>query len=282
MAINIFFAQRIVRSMLPMVGWHPIFSKGTLFLVLTVPAIIVLNVIALSVSFFSAGNNDRLSMIDTALKVGSSWIVWLGVVPLVMLAATSGIPGPPPEAFGIGQLRQKAVLVILASLMVATGAVIRLYTLSNPLTPGMSNPMFTKPVFYTTGFMLEIIVVYAYAVVRVDLLFHVPNGSSGPGDYSKDTKPTPEKKEAYTPEEIESLIDNMGVPHRILTGDEIGEYYDPSGEVHAVFFGTAAPTDEELDVAYVPPRPERVTRRQTVIEAFQPGMNRLSRYVERR
>jgi len=31
--------------------------------------------------------------------------------------------------------------------------------------------------------MLEIIVVFIYAVARVDLLFHVPDGCTGPGDY---------------------------------------------------------------------------------------------------
>lgn len=276
MAINVFFAQRIVRAVQPLVGWHPAFSKGILFLVLTVPMIIILNVIALSVSFFSVGNENRLTMVETGLKFGSSWIVWLSVVPLVLLTASLSTPGPPPEQFGIGPLRIKAAMVIGSSLMLATGAVIRLYTLSNPLKPGESNPMFSKPVFYLTGFTLEIAVVYLYAFARVDLLFHVPNGSSAPGDYSKAT--TPEKK-AYTPEEIERLIDGLGVPHQILPTDE----YEAQTSVYAVFYGSAGPgpSDAALDAEYIPPRPERVTRRQTVIDAVQPQLNRMSRYVDR-
>jgi hypothetical protein len=35
---------------------------------------------------------------------------------------------------------------------------------------------------YFTGFLLEASVVIVYALVRVDLQFHVPDGSCSPGD----------------------------------------------------------------------------------------------------
>ncbi|KAM0276612.1 hypothetical protein ACHAQH_006569 [Verticillium albo-atrum] len=272
-AVNIFFTQRIVRSIQPFVGWHPVFSKGALFLLLSVPAVIILNVVSLIISFFSVGNSDRLAMTGKALLAGSSWIVWLSVVPLVFIAPALVAPGPPPEQFGIGPLRIKVGMVFFSSLVLATGAVIRLYTADNPERPGTSNPLFGRAVFYTTGFLLEIMVVYLYAFARIDLLFHVPNGSSGPGDYSKGSI-APEKD--YSPEEIEKLIVGMGVPHQIKNREDQIE----QGTVQAVFFTSTWKGGEEPkgawmpardpDDDYIPSRPERVTRRQTMLEAIRP------------
>ncbi|KAM0330840.1 hypothetical protein ACHAQA_003795 [Verticillium albo-atrum] len=116
-------------------------------------------------------------------------------------------------------------------------------------------------------------VVYLYAFARIDLLFHVPNGSSGPGDYSKGSG-VPEK--TYSPEEIEKLIDSMGVPHQIKDRETQSEL----GTVQAVFFSSDWKGGEEprgvwtqardFEESYFPSRPERVTRRQTILEAIRP------------
>ncbi|KAJ4245857.1 hypothetical protein NW757_009712 [Fusarium falciforme] len=42
-----------------------------------------------------------------------------------------------------------------------------------------------KACFYIVNFAIEIIVVYSYALSRFDRRFFIPNGSSGPGDYSR-------------------------------------------------------------------------------------------------
>lgn len=48
--------------------------------------------------------------------------------------------------------------------------------------------------FYFFNFTVEIIVVYLFAAVRIDLLFYVPDGSKGPGDYSRPVDNTVEKQ----------------------------------------------------------------------------------------
>lgn len=69
---------------------------------------------------------------------------------------------------------------MLATALLVTGAITRL--LGAVIEKPISAPshLFSKPVFYTTGFMLEIIVVYGYLFLRVDLRFWVPNGTGGP------------------------------------------------------------------------------------------------------
>ena len=37
--------------------------------------------------------------------------------------------------------------------------------------------------FYFMNFGIEILVVYMYAIMRVDLRFWIPNGAKGPGSY---------------------------------------------------------------------------------------------------
>jgi hypothetical protein len=37
-------------------------------------------------------------------------------------------------------------------------------------------------------FGLEIVIVFLYAIMRVDLRFHIPDGAKGPGSYRIDTK----------------------------------------------------------------------------------------------
>ncbi|ORY55865.1 uncharacterized protein BCR38DRAFT_356302 [Pseudomassariella vexata] len=184
-AVNIFFAQRIVRSMHPRIGWHPLFGIVTLFFIWSVPAIIVLQIIALSVSFFSVGKEAQLQATETVLRVGSSWGVGLSLLPLVLLFIAAAIPTTgKPERFGQGQLTTKVAVMVYGATTLASGAVVRLFTILHPARLGLEGTIFGKAVFYTTGFMLEIIVVALYAVARVDLLFHIPNGSSKPGDYS--------------------------------------------------------------------------------------------------
>lgn len=43
---------------------------------------------------------------------------------------------------------------------------------------------FNKGCFYFFNLTVEVLVIFLYVIVRVDLRFHVPDGSKGPGDYS--------------------------------------------------------------------------------------------------
>ncbi|KAF9874389.1 hypothetical protein CkaCkLH20_07952 [Colletotrichum karsti] len=280
-AVNIFFAQRLVRSIHPRSGWCTAFGQFVVFLLLSVPALIIFNASNLIISFFSVGNIDRLETTDDLLKFGAAYNMFLAAFPVIVVTGCLCIPGPEPEKFGTGSLRVKVALLFFGSFLLMTGHAIRLYAIVNKEPPGTNSVIFGKAVFYTTGFMFELLVVAAYAFGRVDLRFHVPNGSSGPGDYSGD-----KDRGNYSVEEIEHLIDNLEVPHQIMRERQGPEDMEM---VFAIFFATKKDRekkDEASDDATVvestadsggrvgetplPQRPERITRRQTLIDAMRP------------
>lgn len=226
---------------------------------------IVFNMTSTIISFFSVGNIDRLEATENLLKFGSSWNTWLSVFPVLLVTACLSVPGPQPEKFGTGSQRVKVAMLYLASLLLITGQSIRLYAVFNKELPGTTNVLYGKAVFYTTGFMFEIIVVALYAALRVDLRFHIPNGASGPGDYSGD-----KNKGQYSVEEIERLIDDLEIPHQIMR-ERKGP--DDMEMVFTIFFATkkekeAAEKDIEAEAA-LPDRAKRITRRQTIIDAIK-------------
>ncbi|KAH8893899.1 hypothetical protein GQ53DRAFT_684534, partial [Thozetella sp. PMI_491] len=216
--VNIFFTQRIVRSMHPHFGWTPAFRFFTLLLAFSVPTVVVLNLVSLSISFYSVGNASRLDTLEKLLKFGASWNMFLSVYPLVALLLSAALPGPRIEGFGRGPYRVKIAVLSFASMALAVGAAVRLATTFNPIRPGTEDdsPLFGKANFYTTGFMLELLVVILYAAARVDLLFHVPDGSLAPGDYSKGYRLDDEGKEKLTKDKIEEMIEDLGAPHQIF------------------------------------------------------------------
>ncbi|KAL0940221.1 uncharacterized protein CTRU02_202984 [Colletotrichum truncatum] len=289
-AVNIFFAQRLVRSIHPKAGWCTAFGQFTIFLLLSVPAMTIFNATNLIITFFSVGNVDRLETTDNLLKFGSAYNMFLAAFPVIVVTGCLCIPGPKPEKFGTGSQRVKVALLFFGAFLLMAGQAIRLYASFNKEPPGTNSILFGKTVFYTTGFMFELLVIAAYAFGRVDLRFHVPNGSSGPGDYSGD-----KSKGNYTVEEIERLITDLEVPHQIMRERKGPEDMEM---VFTIFFATKNKDKDEkeehsgisddatvvgsntedgsrrLGDMPLPERNKRITRRQTIIDAFRQPLPR--------
>lgn len=257
----------------PKIGWSPPFTVFTLFLIWSVPSVIVLNIISLSVSFFSVGNEAQLAATEQALTFGSSWNVMLSIMPLVMLLVAGLIPmTKKPEPFGSGRLPGKAALLAYASSTLGVGAAIRAAALLNPAMMGdMTSILFGKAVFYTTGFMLEIFVVAIYAVARIDLLFHIPNGSSRPGDYAAGQKTERQRDLAAMQSDIEEQLDQLGIGYETISPtvsvDERSEFIIAkltinkgvgamSGALAAAKYLSSSESDTD-DIFETPPRPKR-------------------------
>ena len=81
-------------------------------------------------------------------------------------------------------MRTKVYVLIFTSTLLTFGAAFRAGT--NYFPRPIAHPAWyhSKPVFYCINFLIEIIVVALFAVIRVDKRFHVPDGSKGPGHYS--------------------------------------------------------------------------------------------------
>lgn len=277
--MNIFFAQRIVRSMHPNIGWSRPFSLGTVMLAISVPPVIILQITSISVFFLSTDNPDRADVAVALLKFGSSWNIWLVSFPFLTIFISCSIPGPKPEKFGSGSLRIKTSLAMLGAALLATGATVRTYGTFNPRPPNSGDVLYSKPIFYVTQFTFEIIVVALYAFARIDLLFHVPNGASGPGEYSANKIGDPEKAVVLSRGEIRDKIEETGLHHQILKPSYTSSYMQQSGAepVFAVFYPSAPDAASLVGIAEnmasdgkLPPRPaDRVSRRQSVAEVFR-------------
>lgn len=276
-AVNIILTQRIVRSMHPRLGWSKGFSIGTRILALSVPVNIVFQISALIGLFFSVGDQNRLDAFEDMLKVGSSWNLFLVSFPFLAISAACAVPGPRPEKFGVGSLRVKTSMILLAAVMLGTGATVRSYSTFNPRPPTTTDVLYSKAVFYPTQFTLEILVVAMYALLRFDLLFHIPNGSSGPGDYSRATENDPEKASLLTRTEIEERISSCGVPHQILKTSYEKNTTLPGVEqpIYAIFFpstvvkASAQALEEAMKEGNALQQPKRVSRRQSLLEALE-------------
>lgn len=184
-AVNVVFTQRILRAIHPHFGWNPIVSKFFLALLVSVPMVIVWNIISLTLEFFTLDPKTSITA-RHLLFFGGSWNLLLCMFPIFVIGLASSIPSPTPiEKFGAGRFRFKIILLLFAAFTLSVGTLIRLIgaAWAFPIdAPGLID---SKTTFYTTGFMLEIIVVFVYAVGRIDLKFYVPDGCTGPGDYSR-------------------------------------------------------------------------------------------------
>ncbi|KAK2592069.1 hypothetical protein QQS21_010230 [Conoideocrella luteorostrata] len=258
-AVNLFLAQRLVRAMHPSIGWHPIFSRYSFFLIWTCPAVTIMNIVAVCISFLAPAQGKGA---EIALKVGACWNMMLVVTPLLWLFIASAKPGPTPENFGTGDFRAKASLLVFSASVMTVGAAVRLAISFNHNGP---KQLFSKPTLYATQFMLEYLTVAAYAFFRIDQIYHVPNGSSGPGDYSWNEEP---KRGLWTPEDIEKKIGKLGVRYDILTsrsannkGPIFALLYPASSEQPFAHDNKELPqVPLEFEDGFLPPRPQRVSR----------------------
>ncbi|KAM3427381.1 hypothetical protein NHJ13734_009004 [Beauveria thailandica] len=272
-AVNLFLAQRLVRSMHPAFGWRPAFSYLSLFLIFSVPAVIVMNIIATSLSFFSAGKPIRLQASEGVLRVGASWNMMLVTMPLLWVFLASATAHSSPEQFGVGNLARKGSLLVFSATTLAVGAAVKLAAILNPADVEAMSPLFTKGAFYTTGFMLEILTVAAYAFFRIDLTFHIPNGASGPGGYSQHPNAENTKPRLWTAGEVMEEIGKIGVRHQFLSpssGDG-----NKQGPILALLHLDSTEHDgsvnAELQYEHQGPlRSARVSRRQSFMEAVMP------------
>jgi hypothetical protein len=89
------------------------------------------------------------------------------------------------EKFGSGRWRSKIAILLTSATILTLGAAFRTGTnFKNPRPRDDPAWYQAKWCFYFFNFVLEIIVIYMYLALRVDLRFHIPNGSKGPGDYA--------------------------------------------------------------------------------------------------
>ncbi|KAI9050084.1 hypothetical protein LZ554_006228 [Drepanopeziza brunnea f. sp. 'monogermtubi'] len=184
-AVNVIFTQRIIRALHPDFGWKPFLNTFFLFIISSVPFIIVHNIIFTVVSSYSQSAVVQ-NVVHGFLLFGLSYSLILSIIPILFIVPALVMPRSIPiERFAHGRFRSKIVILLVSTVLLFAGAIVRLISavLKNPASkPGAIE---SKSIFYIIGFTSEIIVVVLYAVLRIDRRFWVPDGATGPGDYSR-------------------------------------------------------------------------------------------------
>ena len=184
--INLFFAQRIVRATHPHSGWHPLFSHFFTAIYILIVVTLIMLITANIQNFYTLNSNTKRIDRDIILY-GQTFYTLVSFLPFLLVLGGLVIPRKTRvEKFGSGRFRSKIAILLTSAFLLCLGASFRVGT--NFKTPRpLSDPpkYFDKACFYIFNFTVEILVVILYVVVRVDQRFHVPNGSKGPGDYSR-------------------------------------------------------------------------------------------------
>jgi hypothetical protein len=189
--IDWFFAQRIVRAQHQRIGWstpYRIFHRGALAVLI----ITLLMIIMVSIWQFFTASGYKLHVFRALQLTGQTYFTVFCFAPAVIVLVSVLVPRTEIEKFGAGRLRVNITILLIAVAVLTTGQLFRCVIAWIPQTPvfnAAGRPVVTpwylhKACFYAFNFITEIVVVIMFALVRVDLRFHVPNGSRMSGDYS--------------------------------------------------------------------------------------------------
>jgi hypothetical protein len=189
--IDWFFVQRIVRAQHQRLGWstpYRIFHRCALAVLIT--TLIMLITVNIWQSFTI--NHTKTDVFRALQLTGQTYFTVFCFAPAVLVLISVLIPRREVEKFGAGRLRINITILLIAVAILTTGQLFRCVIAWIPQTPvrdsagqPVKQPWYLhKACFYIFNFVTEIAVVIMFAVVRVDLRFHVPNGSRMSGDYS--------------------------------------------------------------------------------------------------
>ncbi|RJE26201.1 hypothetical protein PHISCL_01449 [Aspergillus sclerotialis] len=178
--LNLLFTQRMLRATHPTIGWaRPVswtFKAVYIFIV-----ICIIMVITVVVQSFNTTNPNTLRIDHDIQLAAVTYITVVSFLPLPLLVFILLFPNRLRriESFGTGSWYSKIILVALTSILLCLGASFRAGTTWLPSRPAIDPPWYVhKACFYVFNFSLEITVVAAYLVGRIDRRFYVPDGSS--------------------------------------------------------------------------------------------------------
>ncbi|KAL2871701.1 uncharacterized protein BJX67DRAFT_167447 [Aspergillus lucknowensis] len=183
--INVILSQRILRAKQPHIGWHPILRTGTKALYYLIPGALVMVITAAVVSLYTLNPDTHSTCRDVQLAALTYLLVFT-CLPVVHVAAAVLLPrSQNEETFGEGSMAAKVVIVTLSTAMCMLVAGFKAGANWSPPRP-VTNPAWfhSKACFYVFNFMLEILILGLLTLTRIDKRFHIPNGSTKPGDYS--------------------------------------------------------------------------------------------------
>ncbi|KAL1656415.1 hypothetical protein SLS61_000878 [Didymella pomorum] len=190
--VNWFFTQRVVRAQHTKLGWsmpYRIVHRGALvFLILS-----LLMIIVTSIWQYFTLNSNALRIFRDMQLAGQTYFTVFAFAPIIFVLISLVLPRHEVDKFGAGRLRVNITILLIAAAVISAGQIFRCVIAWLPPSP-LQNAQgqfqdppwyYEKACFYAFNFVTEMIVLVMYAVVRVDLRFHVPDGAKRAGDYSR-------------------------------------------------------------------------------------------------
>ncbi|CAJ0549271.1 Ff.00g028840.m01.CDS01 [Fusarium sp. VM40] len=182
--VNLIFAQRILRAYHPHIGWSKPASLAFKFLYFAVAASLIMLITAVVYNFYTLNPHTKQQLRDVQLT-GSTFLAILAFLPLPVVGLCLVLPRKAPmDKFGQGRMRTKVQLLTFTTVLLTLGAAFRTgvaYKIRPANDPAWYH---SKACYYCFNYVIEIIVVFSYALSRFDRRFHIPDGSHAPGDYS--------------------------------------------------------------------------------------------------
>ena len=222
--INLLFAQRILRGLHPHLGWHKAISRTLLLLYLLIPLVFLMVVTASTQSFFTT--HPATAKADLNMQRGAStYFVFIAFLPIpIVIFALVNPKTNDPDHFGQGHFWLKSAVVLTASALLTLGAAFRTSTIfmSTSIIPPWYN---AKWCFYFFNFTLEIIVIILFILLRIDLLFHIPNGSKGAYSYARGKEAAEQEVETKSLERraIDRASYGLRMPQTPINGPVTGK-----------------------------------------------------------
>ncbi|KAK2071127.1 hypothetical protein P8C59_005576 [Phyllachora maydis] len=179
---------RIMRACHPNFGWHP--AVGGIFkgVFVTVGASLVMVIAATVQSFYTMDVETRETDRNIQLFVATYLTILAGLPVPIALLSTVLPRSTLVEKFGQGTWRGKIGLLVFTSTLLTVGAAFRAAVAYNARPINAPAWFDSKACFYCFNFLIELIVVYTYALFRFDRRFWVPDGSAEPGHYISGNK----------------------------------------------------------------------------------------------
>lgn len=185
--VTVIFAQRLLRASHPGIGWTKTVSWGFKLLYILLAGMFAMAITGTVRSFYSLDPN--VLQVDHDLqRTALAYITFLAALPLPIVGFIYLVPRKVAiDDFGkIGSFTTKVGIVLFASVLLTLNAAYRAVTNFEPVRPASDPAWFdSKAAWWCFNFVIEVIVVYFYLIVRVDQRFWIPNGCHAYGDYSK-------------------------------------------------------------------------------------------------
>ncbi|RHZ49488.1 uncharacterized protein CDV56_101635 [Aspergillus thermomutatus] len=184
--INLILAQRILRAKQPRIGWNPILRVAYKILYALIAGALVMVITSTVVSVYTLDKHTHSQCRDVQLAATTLLLIITCLPILHILVAFLFPRSEQQESFGKGSMTSKVIIVALSSALCILIAGFK--SGINWETPRpVTDPAWfhSKACFYVFNFVLEILILTLLTFSRIDKRFHIPNGSTKPGDYTR-------------------------------------------------------------------------------------------------